>query len=56
MAFPIGFALGSRLWDTGEELQQTLSLAHFDDLHLVAESAGCNSVEVSCEDRHCDVE
>ena len=55
-AFPMGFALDSRLWEAGEVLVQSLSLAHFGPLHLLAESPGCGSVEVRCEDGHCGVQ
>ena len=55
-AFPMGFALDSRLWEAGEVLVQSLSLAHFEPLHLVAESPGCDSVEVRCEAGQCDVQ
>ena len=55
-AFPMGFALDSRLREAGEVLVQSLSLAHFGPLHLLAESPGCDSVEVLCENGHCDVE
>ena len=55
-AMPMGFALDSRLREAGEVLVQSLSLAHFGPLHLLAQSPGCDGVEVLCKDGHCDVQ
>lgn len=55
-AFPMGFALDARLREMGDSLRQTLSLAHFAPLRLVAESPGCGAVEVVCDAGRCDVE
>ena len=53
--FPMGFAFDSRLRELGDSLRQTISLAYFAPLRLLAESPGCGTVKVSCADGHCEV-
>ena len=54
-ALPVGFLLDTHLAGVGDSLQQTLSLAHFGPLRLMAHSPGCDAVEVSCAEGRCDV-
>ena len=54
-ALPMGFMLETRLAAIGSSLRQTLALAHFGPLRLMAHSPGCDAVEVSCAEGHCDV-
>lgn len=54
-ALPMGFATGARLREVGNSLRQTLSLAHFEPLRLVAESPGCGPIEIECETTGCSV-
>lgn len=54
-ALPMGFVLDTRLAEIGDSLQQTLTLAHFEPLRLVAESPGCRPIEVECETTGCSI-
>ena len=54
-ALPMGFMLDTHLAAVGDSLRQTLSLAHFGPLRLMAGSPGCDPVEVSCAEGRCDV-
>ena len=48
---PVMFAFGLELEERGAGLEQTLSLAWFDELRLRAAIPGCTPVEVHCTDR-----
>lgn len=54
-ALPVGFMLETQLAEVGDSLRQTLSLAHFEPLRLVAESPGCGPIEIECETTGCSV-
>ena len=49
--FPVMFAFGLDLEESGDGFEQTLSLAWFDELKLRAAIPGCAPVELYCDDR-----
>ena len=53
--FPMAFAGGLRLRETGDGLEQTLSLRWLADLELRVEAAGCEPVTVSCDGGRCGI-
>ena len=49
--FPVMFAFGLDLEESGDGFEQTLSLAWFDELRLRATAPGCPPIDLHCDDR-----
>lgn len=51
--YPFGFLFDLALRDLDTALEQTMTLAWFDDLHLRLETPGCDTLEAICEGSDC---